>query len=154
MQPIILILIPWACRPSQKGLSKHNDKYQRCFLATFSLSFILFALWTLLYFPRIAYCLVAIISIRWLTFLSFFAGFLNRDVLMYVWDQYVIGLDVAGYHMHFLPAFTATLFILLKDDIMACKNVSWVAQLNFPGVICNECISWHGFPQRLLCCNV
>lgn len=43
---------------------------------------------------------------------------------MYVWDQYVIGLDVAGYHMHFLPAFTATLFILLKDDIMRCKNVS------------------------------
>lgn len=42
---------------------------------------------------------------------------------MYVWDQYVIGLDVAGYHMHFLPAFTATLFILLREDILKCRNV-------------------------------
>ena len=49
---------------------------------------------------------------------------------MYVWDQYVIGLDVAGYHMHFLPAFTSVLFILLKDDIATCQNVCifWFAE--------------------------
>ena len=89
---------------------------------------------------------MAIIFVRWLKFSSFFAGFLNRDVLMYVWDQYVIGLDVAGYHMHFLPAFTATVFILLKDDIMACKNVSrdqlpsWIFWASFE---MSSYICWH-----------
>jgi len=52
------------------------------------------------------------------------SGFLNKDTLMYIWDQYIIGLDVAGYHMFLLPAFTATLFILLADDILRCENVS------------------------------
>lgn len=51
------------------------------------------------------------------------AGFLNKDSLMYVWDQYTIGLDVAGYHMHFLTAFTATLLIILKDEILNCQIV-------------------------------
>ncbi|XP_067933396.1 uncharacterized protein [Watersipora subatra] len=55
--------------------------------------------------------------------LSLFVGFLNKDSLMYVWDQYVIGLDVAGYHLHFLSAFTATLLLLIHDDILNCHNV-------------------------------
>lgn len=44
---------------------------------------------------------------------------------MFVWDQYIIGLDVAGYHMDFLPAFTATLLLLLGESIMKCKTVSY-----------------------------
>ena len=62
----------------------------------------------------------------------FFAGFLNQELLLFIWDQYLIGLDVAGYHSHLLSAFTATLLILLRDKIFQCNSVSQLSYNDWP----------------------
>jgi hypothetical protein len=53
-----------------------------------------------------------------------FSGYLNMDALLYVWDQYVISCDVPEYHDIFIPIICAIIFMILRDQIMACKSVS------------------------------
>ena len=52
------------------------------------------------------------------------AGYLKMDTLLYVWDQYVIGLDVPGFGTEWLAAVCATMLGLLQDKLMEAKSVS------------------------------
>ncbi|XP_077995375.1 uncharacterized protein LOC144448905 isoform X2 [Glandiceps talaboti] len=49
---------------------------------------------------------------------SLFVGYLQLDTVMYVWDQYIIGLDVPEYDI--IPVFTVVTLMLLRDHILEC----------------------------------
>ena len=46
------------------------------------------------------------------------------EVVLFIWDQYMISLDTAGFHEEYLPVVTAIFLSLLKDAIVECKSVS------------------------------
>ena len=46
------------------------------------------------------------------------------EVVQYIWDQYVIGLDAPGYHHELLPAVSAVFLLLLSDKLVQCNTVS------------------------------
>ncbi|CAM9952286.1 unnamed protein product [Lampetra fluviatilis] len=50
------------------------------------------------------------------------AGFLQLEVLLYVWDQYILGLEQPAYDC--LPAFCLCLLLLLRDQLLTCDNPS------------------------------
>lgn len=58
---------------------------------------------------------------------SLFSGYLTLDPLLFVWDQYVISLDVPGYHDELIPIICAIILMLLRDQIMASKSLSEVS---------------------------
>ena len=41
-----------------------------------------------------------------------------------MWDQYVISLDVPGYHDELIPIICAIILMLLRDQIMGSKSVT------------------------------
>ncbi|XP_053312961.1 uncharacterized protein LOC128474620 [Spea bombifrons] len=49
-----------------------------------------------------------------------FVGYLNMNTLMYVWDQYIIGLDEPVYNC--LPAFSLAFLMLLREHLSACTS--------------------------------
>ncbi|XP_032823762.1 uncharacterized protein LOC116950238 [Petromyzon marinus] len=51
-----------------------------------------------------------------------FVGFLQLEVLLYVWDQYILGLEQPAYDC--LPAFCLCLLLLLRDQLLTCDNPS------------------------------
>ncbi|ELU01451.1 hypothetical protein CAPTEDRAFT_186844 [Capitella teleta] len=58
------------------------------------------------------------------TIRSMFVGYVNMDVLLYIWDQYIIGLDAPGFHDEFLPAVLAIYLMLVKENLRAAETVS------------------------------
>ena len=48
------------------------------------------------------------------------------DVVLFIWDQYMIGLDVPRFQDEFLPMVTAIFFILLNTAMKECSSVSTV----------------------------
>ncbi|KAG7471293.1 hypothetical protein MATL_G00122760 [Megalops atlanticus] len=52
----------------------------------------------------------------------FFVGYLNMPALLYVWDQYIIGLDNPLYNC--LPAFCFAFLLLLRDHFHRCDTSS------------------------------
>jgi len=48
------------------------------------------------------------------------------DVLLYVWDQYMIGLDAPGFGVEWLAIVTAIILGLLKDKFKECQSVSFI----------------------------
>ena len=52
-------------------------------------------------------------------------GYLNLQTLSFVWDQLVISSDVIGYHDEFIPIITAVILMILRDQLMATKTVSY-----------------------------
>ena len=46
------------------------------------------------------------------------------DTLLYVWDQYIIGLDVPGFGTEWLAVVCATMLGLLQDKLKEAKSVS------------------------------
>lgn len=54
-----------------------------------------------------------------------FPGFCSMDVVLFIWDQYMISMDVAGFHEDYLPAVMAVFLTLLKDAIVKCKSVRY-----------------------------
>jgi hypothetical protein len=54
---------------------------------------------------------------------NLFAGYLDLNPLMYVWDQYMITIDVAGFHDEMIPVFVSIILMILRDQIMAVKDV-------------------------------
>jgi hypothetical protein len=57
-------------------------------------------------------------------FLRHKKGYLTLDPLLFVWDQYVISLDVPGYHDELIPIICAIILMLLRDQIMGSKSVT------------------------------
>ena len=53
-------------------------------------------------------------------------GYLRMDVLLYVWDQYMIGLDAPGFGVEWLAIVTAIILGLLKDKFKECQSVSFI----------------------------
>ncbi|PVD31188.1 hypothetical protein C0Q70_06600 [Pomacea canaliculata] len=53
---------------------------------------------------------------------SMFVGYLKLDTLMYVWDNYIIGLDVPGFGSEWLAIIMATLLGLLQDKLKSSKS--------------------------------
>ncbi|ESP02547.1 hypothetical protein LOTGIDRAFT_171946 [Lottia gigantea] len=51
-----------------------------------------------------------------------FVGYLKMDVLLYVWDQYIIGLDIPGFGTEWLAVVTATLLGLLQEYLKNCND--------------------------------
>ena len=51
------------------------------------------------------------------------AGYVNMEVAMFLWDQYIIGLDTPGFLERFLPMVTATFLMLLHSSIVNCPSV-------------------------------
>ncbi|XP_063300396.1 uncharacterized protein LOC134589222 [Pelobates fuscus] len=51
----------------------------------------------------------------------YFVGYLNVNTLMYVWDQYIIGLDQPAYNC--LPAMSFVFLILLHEHINGCSSL-------------------------------
>ncbi|XP_070572831.1 uncharacterized protein [Ptychodera flava] len=47
-----------------------------------------------------------------------FVGYLQLDTVMYIWDQYIIGLDVPEYDI--VPVFTVITLMLLREHILEC----------------------------------
>lgn len=56
---------------------------------------------------------------------SISTGYLNFDTLLYVWDQYIIGLDVAGFGAEWLSAVIAIVLGLQHDKLKGCQTVSY-----------------------------
>lgn len=54
---------------------------------------------------------------------NIFSNYLNMDALMFVWDQYTIGSDVAGYHEELIPIIAAIILLLLRDQLMSVNTV-------------------------------
>lgn len=48
------------------------------------------------------------------------------SVVLFLWDQYMIGLDSPGFHDEYLPACTAVFLMLLKDKLKESRSVSRV----------------------------
>ena len=46
------------------------------------------------------------------------------DALLYVWDQYMIGLDTPGFNVEWLAIATTVMLGLLKDKMRECNSVS------------------------------
>ena len=46
------------------------------------------------------------------------------DTLLYIWDQYMIGLDTPGFNVELLAIVTAIILGLLKDKFKECNSVS------------------------------
>ncbi|KAI1893539.1 hypothetical protein AGOR_G00124770 [Albula goreensis] len=57
----------------------------------------------------------------------FFVGYLAMPSLLYVWDQYIIGLDSPSYDC--LPAFCFAFLLLLKDHLQHCGTSSEMAEV-------------------------
>ncbi|MEE6468469.1 hypothetical protein FKM82_008291 [Ascaphus truei] len=55
---------------------------------------------------------------------TLFVGYLNMSTLLYVWDQYIIGLDQPAYNC--LPAISLAFLILLQDHLRGCLSHSEV----------------------------
>ncbi|XP_052802733.1 uncharacterized protein LOC128232959 isoform X2 [Mya arenaria] len=53
---------------------------------------------------------------------SMFVGYLRLDTLLYVWDQYMIGLDTPGFNVEWLAIVTAIILGLLKDRFKECST--------------------------------
>jgi hypothetical protein len=51
-------------------------------------------------------------------------GYLKMDTLLYVWDQYIIGLDVPGFAPEWLAVVAATMLGLMQDKFKEAKSVS------------------------------
>ena len=45
------------------------------------------------------------------------------DTLLYVWDQYMIGLDTPGFNPEWLAIVTAVMLGLLKEKMKDCPTV-------------------------------
>ncbi|XP_030078290.1 uncharacterized protein LOC115482553 isoform X2 [Microcaecilia unicolor] len=58
---------------------------------------------------------------------ALFAGFLSMSTLLYVWDQYIIGLDQPAYNC--LPAISAAFILLLQDHLVACQTTEDVEEV-------------------------
>jgi hypothetical protein len=54
---------------------------------------------------------------------NLFAGYLDLNPLMYVWDQYMITIDVPGFHDELIPVFVSIIIMILRDQIMSIKHV-------------------------------
>ncbi len=55
---------------------------------------------------------------------NLFAGYLDLNPLMYVWDQYMITIDVSGFHDELIPVFVSIIIMILRDQIMSIKHVT------------------------------
>lgn len=53
---------------------------------------------------------------------AMFVGYLKMDTLLYVWDQYIIGLDTPGFNTEWLADVTAITLGLLKDKFKECAT--------------------------------
>ncbi|KAL4224027.1 hypothetical protein ACF0H5_017484 [Mactra antiquata] len=53
---------------------------------------------------------------------SMFVGYLRMDSLLYVWDQYMIGIDTPGFNVELLAIVTAIILGLLKDKLKEAQN--------------------------------
>ncbi|XP_060558814.1 uncharacterized protein LOC132719086 [Ruditapes philippinarum] len=53
---------------------------------------------------------------------SMFVGYLRMDTLLFVWDQYMIGLDSPGFNVELLAIITAIILGLLKDKFKECQT--------------------------------
>jgi hypothetical protein len=62
---------------------------------------------------------------------NLFAGYLELNPLMYVWDQYMITIDVPGFHDELIPVFVSIIIMILRDQIMSVKNVITLRYINF-----------------------
>ena len=47
------------------------------------------------------------------------------DTLLYVWDQYMIGLDTPGFDSEWLAVATTVMLGLLKEKMKDCNSVSF-----------------------------
>uniref|UniRef100_W5M6U7 Uncharacterized protein n=1 Tax=Lepisosteus oculatus TaxID=7918 RepID=W5M6U7_LEPOC len=57
----------------------------------------------------------------------FFVGYLNMTTLLYIWDQYIIGIDKPSYSC--VPAFSFAFIQLLKDHLQACRTEGELAEV-------------------------
>ncbi|KAH3885194.1 uncharacterized protein LOC127839191 [Dreissena polymorpha] len=53
---------------------------------------------------------------------AMFVGYLRMETLLYVWDQYMIGLDTPGFNVEWLAIVTAIILGLLKDKFKECTT--------------------------------
>lgn len=71
------------------------------------------------------------------------SGYVNMEVLLYIWDQYIIGLDAPGFHDEYLPAIAAIYLMLVKEKLRGSESVSvnsldkWVFPWWIHVLICN-----------------
>ena len=52
-------------------------------------------------------------------------AYLNPNTLLYVWDNYTIGLDTPGFTTEWLAIVLVTILALTKDKIKEASSVSW-----------------------------
>ncbi|KAJ8368353.1 hypothetical protein SKAU_G00083810 [Synaphobranchus kaupii] len=57
----------------------------------------------------------------------FFVGYLDMPVLLYVWDQYIIGLDSPLYDC--LPVFAFAFLLLLREHFQLCNTMSEMTEV-------------------------
>ncbi|KAG5836645.1 hypothetical protein ANANG_G00230600 [Anguilla anguilla] len=57
----------------------------------------------------------------------FFVGYLDLPALLYVWDQYIIGLDSPLYKC--LPAFAFAFLVLLREHFQGCSTSSEMTEV-------------------------
>lgn len=57
---------------------------------------------------------------------NMYSGYVDKEVLLYIWDQYIIGLDSPGFTDDYLPAITAVFLKLVADRLKSQKMVSFL----------------------------
>ncbi|VDI26236.1 Hypothetical predicted protein [Mytilus galloprovincialis] len=55
---------------------------------------------------------------------SVFVTYLKMDTLLYIWDQYMIGVDTPGFNNEWLAIVTVTLLGLIKEKLKEATSVS------------------------------
>lgn len=77
------------------------------------------------------FCILSLLYLALFLILKNILGYLSLNPLMYVWDQYVISADVPGYHEELIPVIGAIIFMILREQLLACRSVCNKSRIYF-----------------------
>ncbi len=90
---------------------------------------ILWLSWTVQIFKVLNVAWLKSCQQKWVKMVTMFSAYLPLDTALYVWDQYLLGLDTPGFNEEFIPSVTAVYLMLLADKLHSCDSVSSVSPL-------------------------
>ena len=59
-------------------------------------------------------------------------AYVPLETVLFIWDQYMLGMNSPGFHEFYVPIVAAVFLMLLKEKLENCENVSNVRCMEFP----------------------
>ena len=60
------------------------------------------------------------------------AAYVPLETVLFIWDQYMLGMNSPGFHEFYIPIVAAVFLMLLKEKLENCENASNVRCVEFP----------------------